>query len=75
MSNFSPYVDNEINNAEGNDTNSKGVAWKERVESWKTKKNKKKTVASKTVQEEIPEQNKDQEVDEAMYVEKLCYFD
>jgi len=63
------FNDHEINNAETKDSNSKGVAWKERVESWKTKKSKKKTVASKTVNEGIPEQNMDQEMDEAMMAE------
>lgn len=66
------FNDSEINNAETKDGNSKGVAWKERVESWKSKKNKKKTAASKTVNpgvEGIPEQTRDPEAEEAMMAE------
>lgn len=66
------FNDSEINNVETKDGNSKGVAWKERVESWKSKKSKKKTAASKTVNpgvEGIQEQTRDPEAEEAMMAE------
>eukprot|EP01018_Ginkgo_biloba_P000408 Gb_07428 [translate_table: standard] len=49
-----------------------GVAWKERVESWKAKKNKKKVIASKTGNEGIPasvQGQNPQEMDEALIAE------